>query len=222
LSRIARSTCSTVAALLIAASLAGAQSTRPAIASGSAFDTQPIRRESQPPTTQAAATRDASLPAAAFDTTRVLVALAAVLGLIFLARLLMKKLFPSVAAGRAGTAVRVLSRAPLSPKQQVLLLQVGRRVLVVGDCGTQMNSLAEITDGEEIASLLVELESQKSSASAARFGSLFGRARESFEEPDQAPEEESPPLDLGLAGAHGEIQGLMDKVRGIAQKLKQP
>ena len=56
--------------------------------------------------------------------------------------------------GRAGEArgvVRVLSRTPVTPKQQVLLVQVGRRVLVVADNGTQMNPLSEITDPDEVA-----------------------------------------------------------------------
>lgn len=207
-------------ASLLSVGFAAAQSTLPA-AAASEYDRKPIRRDAAAPATQSAGVRDVALPGASFDTTRVLLALGAVLSLIFLSRYALKQMFPGAAAARAGSAVRVLSRAPLSPKQQVLLLQVGRRVIVVGDCGTQMSALAEIHDGEEIAALLAEIDSQKS-GSVSKFATVFGNARQTFEEPQQDADEEAPPPDLGLAAARGEIQGLMDRVRGIAQKIRQP
>src|SRR4029077_6101766 len=95
-------------------------------------------------------------------------------------------------------AVQVLSRSPLTPRQQVVLLKVGRRVLVVADNGSQMNSLCQITDPDEVAGLVGQLRSEKGSgagqgAGAGAFGGLFGRSRKSFAagSDDDEPEPET-------------------------------
>jgi flagellar biogenesis protein FliO len=228
---------------LATAAVAAPQTTQPATSPSAApvragaFDHQPIVRSSGAgATTQAASSQQQaqrsqtqSLPQNPFEPRRVILALAAVIGLIVVLRYVARLLFPSVAAGRASHAVRVLSRSPISPKQQVLLVQVGRRVIVVGDCGAQMSPLAEISDPDEIAALVGRIESEKAPA-AKTFGSLFGRARDTFNATDEKPqgsdelsedpsEAEAPP-DLGLAAAQGEIRGLMERVRGLAQQLK--
>jgi hypothetical protein len=156
---------------------------------------------------------------------------------------LAKRLFPTVAAARSSQAVRVLSRSVLSPKQQVLLLQVGRRVIVVGDTGAQMNPLAEITDPDEVASLVGQVEAEKRPSVTAAFGGLFGRARDSFDadaEPSpqlpatdvsdegeaegiverRAAQDDQPPVQLGLDEARGELRGLMDKVKELSQQFR--
>src|SRR5687767_12035066 len=177
-----------------------------------------------------------SSSSSSFELRRVALSLGAVVGLIFLLYWLAKRLFPTVAAARSSQAVRVLSRSVLSPKQQVLLLQVGRRVIVVGDTGAQMNPLAEITDPDEVASLVGQVEAEKRPSVTAAFGGLFGRARDSFDaDPEPSPQlpatdvsdegeaegiverraaqDDQPPVQLGLDEARGELRGLMDKVK---------
>jgi flagellar biogenesis protein FliO len=207
---------------------AGAFDHQPIVrSSGAGATTLPARAQQTPPESQTSQTQ--SLPQNPFEPRRVILALAAVIGLIVVLRFVARLLFPGVAAaGRASRAVRVLSRSPVSPKQQVMLVQVGRRVIVVGDCGAQMNPLAEISDPDEVAALVGQIESDKAPP-AKPFGSLFRRARDTFEAPDEKPEdsedsddvnEAEAPADLGLAAAQGEIRGLMERVRGLAQQLK--
>ena len=70
----------------------------------------------------------------------------------------------------------------MSPKQQVLLLQVGRRVVVIGDGGgAGMRPLCEITDPDEVAALVGDLKSADAAIAPARsFGTLFKRAADPF------------------------------------------
>jgi flagellar biogenesis protein FliO len=126
-----------------------------------------------------------SSPSNLSDVPRVLLALAIVVALILLLRWGGRRLFGLPGGGRASHAVQVLSRSPLTPRQQVVLLKVGRRVLVVADNGSQMNSLCQITDPDEVAGLVGQLRSEKGSATglgagAGAFGGLFGRSRKSF------------------------------------------
>ncbi len=198
--------------------IASAQTTRPATTQTSSLERQPIRRvepDRAPSSTQRA---PAVLQSSGLDAQRVLLALTVVLGLIVVLWIAARRLFPTTAARRSSSIVRVLSRSVISPKQQILLVQVGRRVIVVGDSGAQMTALAEIGEEEEVSDLVAQLDSEKPAPSRA-FGSLFGRARETFEQPDQT-EPDAPPTDLGFAHAREEIGGLIDRVKGFSQQFR--
>ena len=52
-----------------------------------------------------------------------------------------------------GPDMRVLNRVNLQQRKQVYMLQVGRRVLIVGAAEQGINILSEITDPEEVARL---------------------------------------------------------------------
>ena len=52
-----------------------------------------------------------------------------------------------------GNSMRVLARRPIAPRQEVVLVEIGSRVLVVGATRESLSRLGEITSAEEIASL---------------------------------------------------------------------
>lgn len=161
---------------------------------------------------------------------RVVSALALVLALIFGLRWVGRRYFPAVTGGRTAGSVRVLSRSPVAPKQQVLLLQVGRRVLVVADNGTQLSPLSVITEPDEVAQIIGQ---HSSTATPGVFESAFGKAQDTFEETAPATAAPDDETEIGLAtgsephqneqesiaSAQGDIKGLMDKVRGLAEQL---
>ncbi len=170
-----------------------------------------------------------------FDTTRVVLSLTIVLTLIFALRWLSQRLFGKTVASRSSRAVQVLSRNVISPKQQLLVVQVGRRLVVVGDCGQQMNPLCEITDPDEMAALIGQLHEEKREPAGIAFGSIFGRAGSAFEketEPqrpvDVADEEEDsaddstegPTGPSHVQGTRDELSGLMDKVRIMSRQFR--
>jgi flagellar biogenesis protein FliO len=186
-----------------------------------------IRRPSDasPTTRQAAATKSA----VGFDTQRVLLSLVIVLALIFVLRYLSQRMFGKTVAGRSSRAVQVLSRNVISPKQQLLVVRVGRRLVVVGDSGQQMNALCEITDPDEMAALIGQLHEERRESGGNPFGAIFGRAGAEFgngnaNEPprpvDVADEEDGSTGPSGVDETRDELNGLMDKVRGMSRQFR--
>lgn len=187
---------------------------------------EPIRSLSSP------AAKQPQIPQAGvssndLDYTRVIGALGIVIGLIFAVRWAGRLFFPSSAGRGGGRAVEVLSRSPLSPKQQVMLLRVGRRLLVVGDNGSQMNALCEISDPDEIAALVGQLQEQKTATGHTAFGAMFGRFSRRFDRPEPEPERVDSPLvddapddEAPVASAREELNGLRERVRLLARQFK--
>lgn len=78
--------------------------------------------------------------------------LALVLGLIGLAAWFVRRWVPGAATG-GSNALRVLARVGVTPKQHAVLVQCGRRLLLVGASPDRMELLCEITDAVECAEL---------------------------------------------------------------------
>jgi flagellar protein FliO/FliZ len=84
---------------------------------------------------------------------RTLGALALVVVLIFAARIMLKRLGPIYGGQRRGM-LDVLARATVSPRHQLLLVRLGRRVVLVGQSPASLTTLSEVTDADEVASLI--------------------------------------------------------------------
>jgi flagellar biogenesis protein FliO len=190
--------------LLLVSSAAIAQTTTQPAAAGE------IRRNSS-----TSSTSNTSGPSA----TRVATSLAVVLVLIvilFMAarRFLPRGAFAQHAGGGGGGAVQVLARTAISPKQRIMLLQVGRRILVVADGGPSLSTLAEITDAAEAAALIAQLQSEKQSGS---FTAALSGAMEKFRAAQPSPPHPSREPQPNLDAMREEIEGLAKRVRGMAR-----
>ena len=151
-----------------------------------------------------------------FGVTRVALALGFVLLVILALKLLAKKFLPASMSAGPG-AVRLVSRTPLGPRQQVLLLHVGKRVVVVGDSAGRMSPLAEISDPDEVALLLGKRapsadEEDQVAVEPSPFTEMFARRR--------APYEEATRADAAVDGASQELGGLADRVRGLTAQFR--
>lgn len=208
-----------VAATLFMTSASGAMGDAPTSQSsttaGSQYDSIQLRPGNRAADAKVA---QASAPASgAMEASRVVVALGAVIALIFGVRWAGRRLLGMNAAARGGGgAVQVLSRTVLSPKQQLMLVQVGKRVVLVANCGAQMNALCEISDPEEVAGLVGEVN-RKAEPAAIPFLSSFGLAGNSYAERtlvrhvsdgEQGEEECSV-----VTPTRAELAGLLEKVR---------
>jgi flagellar biogenesis protein FliO len=130
--------------------------------------------------------------------------------------------------GGRSAAVRVLSRTVLAPRQQVLLLHVGRRVVVVGDSGGRMSTLCEIAEPDEVASLVGAAEgaSQAVGDSAkVMFGSMFRRAKEPFTEQELSDGSDVLAVSRNIDGIGeqdvAQVGGLLEKVRLMRSQFNQ-
>ena len=155
---------------------------------------------------------------------RVGLALVVVLGGILLMRAAARKFLLLPGGAKSNRAVRVLSRSILSPKQHVLLLHVGKRVLVVGDSAGKLSSLSEISDPDEVASLLSQVQNDKAEPIKAGFGKMFGKATESFAEPEPYEEIVDRPKEPSVAAVGGDemadLGQLLERVRSMQQQLR--
>ena len=195
----------TILAISLLAGAARAQATQPA---------GEIRRS--------AAAAASSAPAAAGPSaTRVALSLAAVLALVVVLFLAVRRFLPRGSFGEPGSgrggggaAVQVLARHAIAPKQRIILLQVGRRILVVADGGNAtLNTLCEIIDADEAAALIGQLQSD-------RGGNSFGAALNSAMERFRSAQHEQPPTrepQPSVDAMREEIEGLARRVRGMAR-----
>src|SRR5260221_706966 len=109
------------------------------------------RREgSAPPTTQRGAGGTSTSSQSPWDMGKVPLALGGVLALIFAMRWLGKKMVPGARRGTS-RAVQVLVQSPLSARQQLMLVQVGRRLVLVGNSGSGMSALCPIKNPCEVS-----------------------------------------------------------------------
>lgn len=219
--------------MLVCAVVASAQTTRPAasIPQGK-YEEEAVVQGGTTAGSRAPASQPAiSTATPGLDTGRVVLALGIVLGLIFAMRWAGRKYFPGAGVPRSSGTMKILTRLVISPKQQLLMIQVGRRIVVVGDANGQMSALSEITDPDEAATLLLQLAEEKSQHSAKGFGALFNRAETTFDEKavpiepaDQIPEKptvaDSPSAeDPAIRDARGELDELADKVRMLSAQF---
>jgi flagellar biogenesis protein FliO len=150
-----------------------------------------------------------------FDSGRVALALIGVIGLILLLRYMSKQIFPSVITGGRTRTVTVLARCPLAPRQQVVLIQVGRRIIVAADCASQLSSLCQITDPDEVAALVGQIQSDRAAPIGSPFTAWFNRAAEAFGAEAAAAEDPAEPVP---AAESEEIGKLTERVRGLARQ----
>jgi flagellar biogenesis protein FliO len=84
---------------------------------------------------------------------RTMAALAVVVVLIFAARIMLK-CFGRVSGPQRRQVLDVLARTTVSPRHQLLLVKVGSRVVLVGQGPSSLVTLSEVTDPDQVASLL--------------------------------------------------------------------
>ena len=137
--------------------------------------------------------------------------LALIVGLFLVGRRFLPRGVFAQQGGGGGGAVQVLARTTIAPKQRIVLLQVGRRILVVADGGQNLTTLCEITDAGEAAALIAQLQSEKAGAS---FTAALNQATERFRTAENDPPREKRP---DLESMREEIEGLARRVRGMAR-----
>lgn len=208
-------------ALICASPVALAQATRPVIEESEFGNAPlPVRHGA---TTQAASTSTiAGGSGNVFDTTRIGFALLIVLVAIYVSHRVWKKLGMPGGAARGAGVLQVVSRLSVSPKQQILLVRVGKRLVLIGNSTTQMNPLCEITDPDEAALLLGEV-AQREESSSVTFNSVLGSEEKRFDEEAEtasAEEENEAEENEAMATTRAELSGLAEKVRNLSNQFR--
>jgi flagellar biogenesis protein FliO len=148
-----------------------------------------------------------------------LTALGIVIGLILLTRWAWMKLsgqVPSKTTAGASRSVEVLSRTAVAPKNHVLLLRVGQRVLVVGDSSNGLNTLAEVDDPEEVADLLTTVSAGHPNSLTGGFRQALSRVSGQFDQRTFDEEDGRDDAEHHFDRSRSEVSSLLSRVRALA------
>ena len=138
--------------------------------------------------------------------------LAAVLALMALIVWAVKKYLPNVRRLTGSTAVKVVARTHLSPRQSIAVVRLGRRLLVVGQTADNLSPLGVVEDPEEVSQLLGEIESGKASSAVGSFNKVFQRTDEEFAAADEG---------AGGEPAEGEIERVRTELESLTRKVRE-
>ncbi len=107
---------------------------------------------------------------------RVAVGLGIVLALLVGTRAALRRLIdPLGSGGRPSGIISVLARYPVARGQQLLLLRVAGRIVLLHQSRQAMTPLSEVTDPDEVASLQARIEAGSPAATVGRFQALLDR-----------------------------------------------
>lgn len=120
-------------------------------------------------------------------------ALVAVVLLILGCAKLMRKHLPAGQTLLPFEACQVLGKRHLDPKQAILFVRCGARLLIVGSGPNGLRTLSEITDPVEIDQLAGLCHQAQPHSTTQAFSSLLGRFRPSADAADDSPEDSERP-----------------------------
>ncbi len=139
-------------------------------------------------------------------------ALGVVIGLILLLRAAWSRLTGQVVATGHSPVVEVLSRTTIAPRNQLLLIRLGQRILVVGDSPAGLRTLAHVDDPEEIASLLTAISAAKPNSISQNFSQLLNRFNGEYES-DALDVEGGDAAEHRIDRARNSLSGLLARIR---------
>jgi flagellar biosynthetic protein FliO len=158
---------------------------------------------------------------------KVVGALALVIGLIFLLRYLARRFLSLPGSGGAGSVMSIIARTQLGPRQQLVLIKVGKRLVMASQTPTQMTPLSEISDPDEIEHILATVAPNRADSISRRFDAVIGKEEKKFtEEPGEQVllpgdrEESDDPDDPALSSTRQELTGLKHKIKDLARQFK--
>jgi flagellar biogenesis protein FliO len=134
-----------------------------------------------------------------------MIPLVAVLALIGVAAFVVKRFMPAKTLLTGAGVLDVVARLSLSPKQTLILVKMGKRLVLLGMSGESMTALSEVTDPEQVAFMLGQAASESSSSMTSTFARSIQRESLVYEDEDEdfdEPEEMT-----------ADVRGLLDKVR---------
>jgi flagellar biogenesis protein FliO len=192
------------------------------------YDNVPVRSAVASHTASAKSTEDSTDgDGSSMEVPRIVCATALVVGLIFLLRWVGRR-FGGAPTAVGTRAVQVVSRSLIAPRQSVVLVRIGKRLLVVADNGSQLSPLSEISDPDEVAALVGQVQSEKIDIAGRTFGAFFGRFKRDEKDELVASEpvetlaegiEPSHTDGSDVSAARAQLSGLMEQVRLVSSQF---
>jgi flagellar biogenesis protein FliO len=115
------------------------------------------------------------VPAAAGSLVTVAASLAIVLGLFFVLVWITRKNMPRAMVGLSSQVVEVLGRAPLGQRQQMHLVRIGNKLLLVCVTPAGAHTLTEVTDPAQVDQLVALCRQDRSAGITHSFRNVLSR-----------------------------------------------
>ncbi len=150
-----------------------------------------------------------------------LTALGLVLGLILALRWALLKMSGrgnAMAAGSAaGVGVELLARTSIAPRQAVLLLRVGQRILIVGESQAGLQPLGQMDDPEEIGQVLAAVTATRNQRFGGAFGNWLERASSAYFHGQTPADEGADVHEAHLDHARDRLSNLLARVKQMGK-----
>lgn len=144
-------------------------------------------------------------------------ALFIVIILIYSLKIIYSKLTGRRVAKVDSKTVEVLSRVNVGMRSHVLLLKVGKRVLVVGE-GTQgLNTLSEIDDDLEVASILGQVRANEKGSVSKGFQKMLGKFEDGYEEKDLVSDEGLDESEFEAGKTREDVNDTISRIRNFGR-----
>ena len=149
---------------------------------------------------------------------RTLAALGAVIGLILLLRAIVSKVSGRPVATAASQVFEVLIRTSITPRNHLLLIRIGQRLLVVGQSPAGLNTLANIEGSEEVAELLLAVTAAGDRSVSSGFAQLFKRFNGEYHQEQIIADEGADNSEYHIDRARDRVSGLIGQLRSFGAK----
>ena len=144
-------------------------------------------------------------------------ALGIVIAIIFLLKKIISKMSGTVSTKTNNSLVELLSRTSVAPRNHVLVLRVGQRVLIVSDSSQGLRTLSEITNPEEIAHILANVSAGKPNSVSRSFNQLFKRYDGDYDQ-SQWTEEGADQSEHAVDRARDSVSSLLSRVKSMSSR----
>jgi len=135
--------------------------------------------------------------------------LLAVLAMIGAIALVLKRFMPARRLLTGAGVLDIVARTPLSGKQSLVLVKMGRRLILLGISPDRVRALDVVDDPDQVATLLGEAAGQKPDSMSAAFADTFRQEAHAYVE--------EPVAQNAAIAARGHVQGLLEKVRRLTR-----
>lgn len=136
------------------------------------------------------------------------VPLMVVLAIIGLAAWVLRRFLPARRLVTGAGVLDTVARLPVSSRQSLLLVKMGRRLVLLGVTPEQISTLSIVEDPEEVALLVGRAASLRPGSGSEAFAGSLNSEAEAYEPGYD---------DLSVSGA-GPVRGLLEKVRRLTGK----
>jgi len=133
-----------------------------------------------------------------------------VLALIGLIAYVIKRYTPARRMLTGAGVVDIVARTFVSPKQSLVLVKMGQRLVLLGVCPDRISALAHVDDPDEAALLLGQAASRRPDSISHQFVEAFREQASAYVEQDEDVD--------SLASPASSVRALLEKIRQLARK----